>query len=603
MNYIEDFKKSFLCSPPTYLPPPLKDRLDFLSCLREKPHRSVYLVADKETCKKSILKITEKQSSDSAKSEYAILSGLNHEGIPKALHYEEDQQGREYLLRSFMEGDPLSLLLERDALFSQEQVFNIILKVCNILNYLHRQTPPIIYRDISPGNITLTPNGKVSLIDFGISKKMMESSHSPDTRMIGTLPFVSPEQMGYDITDHRTDIFSLGKLMLYLSTGHTETSLPFFSNNPTSLEKIIIKCTRQSKEKRFSSIKQLEKAIKRAQNQPTRQAYQKSLVGILFLVFLIVGFSFILPSKNTTPSHPLFKIDFGEVDENLPVKNPVLIQAAREVLEIPLEVPLTTAMLENVTTLTLALAPHAQNLQANQQNLILSSDVLEELSFFQNLSSLTIKGYSLLDITPLSTLPLKALTLNDSQITNISPLSKMFTLTSLNLSHNPIDNILPLSPLAQLEEVNISFTPVRDISPLEKLNQLTSLNLCATQTTDFSPLASLEQLEKLIISHVQIKDFSFLTGLINLIHLELRSTGFYDLAYINSPLLTVLDVSLNYNYLTNISRLSDFPQLEVLDVSLDYIQDYTPLHTLSNLQILGIHENEETKDLFNLGRL
>ena len=335
MNYVEDFKKIYCCEAPSFLPDNLKKRLSFLSCLSEKEERSVYLVKDQNHLQKCVLKITQKQSSDSAKSEYTILHGLDHEGIPKALHYQEDDLGREYLLRSYMEGDPLNLLLERDGVFEEEQVYDIILKICAILRYLHSQSPPIIYRDIHPANITLTPNKKVSLIDFGISKKIPLNNQSLDTVMIGTLPFISPEQMGYGRTDHRTDIFSLGKLMLYLCTGQTEAG-GLYGKHATTLDKIIRKCTHQAKEKRFSSIKSLENAIKWAQHKPIQAAYQKALALVAALL-LVMGGLWGMHQATRPPQKAVLPAVLapGPVEEGLPITTAELIRAAREALELP----------------------------------------------------------------------------------------------------------------------------------------------------------------------------------------------------------------------------------------------------------------------------
>lgn len=603
MDHSTEFRKVYTCDAPSFLPDDIRERLLFLSCLSEKKSRSVFLVKDKETGDKCILKITDKQSPDSAKSEYEILSGLNHPGIPRCTFFKEDVEGREYILRSYMEGDVLSRLLDRDGAFKEAQIYDIVLKICAILRYLHHQQPPIIYRDINPCNIALTANGKVSLIDFGISKKIQvkEKNKSFNTVIVGTIPFISPEQMGYDSTDHRSDIFALGKLMLYLHTGQTdEMTFPADKKDPR-FAKIIAKCTKQSKEKRFSSIKQLERAILWAQKKPVDYAFIKGAMLASVFVIVCLAFIYFIKDKQANNSFPSqTDVSIGAVDQNLPVRSHELIAAARRALNISDGTVLTENMLANITTIAINAEENSDRaVETGQKKAVLSRDCFTELKYFKNLSQLSIDGFQIMDLTPVGDLDLKSLSITNSSITNITALSKLTSLESLDLSNNPIEDIHVLAGLDNLKTLNLSYTYVRDITPLEKRQSLEEINLCATRTTDFSSLANLTGLSSLKISHVQIKDFSFLEKLNGLTHLELRSTGFGDLSMIKSTKLESLDISLNYNYLTDISGLEQFTGLYELDISLNDVRDYSPLFALSELRTLGIHEDQADRFLLS----
>jgi len=321
MNLTEKFKSRFTCDAPEYLPAALSERLIFLSCLRKENDHSIYLVNEKSSTDKLILKIAEKGAPNNLKREYELLSKIHHSGIPKAHFFDSDDEGREYLLRAFAEGDTLKSLLERDGVFSEHQTLEIALKICEILDHLHKQSPPVIYRDLSPENAVITPNGKISLIDFGISREVV-SGKDFDTVYVGNVAFASPEQFGFTATDRRSDIFAIGKLMIYLATG--ETDLQKYTNKITDggFRKIVAKCTRLSPEKRYPSVANLSGAIKRRLYPPTRMEYIVAAACTLLFVFAGLYFLRTQPAP-LPPEMPVLAEGSEFADE---VKVPVLIE-------------------------------------------------------------------------------------------------------------------------------------------------------------------------------------------------------------------------------------------------------------------------------------
>jgi serine/threonine protein kinase len=118
----------------------------------------------------------------------------------------------------YIDGFTLEELLERNnAPFPERRVLGWARQLCDVLNYLHSQHPPIIFRDMKPGNIMLTRNGRVKLIDFGIARLFQHSS-SHDTQLLGTPGFAPPEQYGKSQTDERSDIYSLAITLYQLMT-------------------------------------------------------------------------------------------------------------------------------------------------------------------------------------------------------------------------------------------------------------------------------------------------------------------------------------------------------------------------------------------------
>ncbi|MEQ8168554.1 MAG: serine/threonine-protein kinase [Candidatus Eremiobacterota bacterium] len=159
-------------------------------------------------------------------SEAKLLSELHHVNLPKVTDYFICNE-RHYLVMDFIEGVDLeSLLAEKYKHgFPLEEAINYGIEICNLLEYLHGQEPPIIYRDLKPSNIMMRKkDDRLFLIDFGIACSLEpELSASPRT-MIGTMGYLSPEQyQGKPVM--ASDLYSLGATLYHLITG--QMPIPF----------------------------------------------------------------------------------------------------------------------------------------------------------------------------------------------------------------------------------------------------------------------------------------------------------------------------------------------------------------------------------------
>jgi serine/threonine protein kinase len=178
-------------------------------------------VAVKKIVSENLNSEEEKFFQDKFKQEAAILSKLHHEGLPFVIDFfsEEDPESKKqvfYLIMTFIEGKDLeALITERDSMpFPVEEAVDIFLQILEILEYLHSQNPPVIYRDMKPSNVMIS-NGKVFLVDFGIAKLLSAGKKGTS---IGTPGYAAPEQYN-GFADERSDIFSLGALMHQLISG------------------------------------------------------------------------------------------------------------------------------------------------------------------------------------------------------------------------------------------------------------------------------------------------------------------------------------------------------------------------------------------------
>ena len=158
--------------------------------------------------------------------EASILARLDHPNLPKVSDY-FSLDGREYLVMDFIEGrdlqEILSEMLRQQKRLSEAQVLLWAAQLLDALEYLHGQDPPVLHRDIKPGNIKITPENRLKLVDFGLVKILQPD----DARTVtvvqgrGTVAYTPLEQYGGDTghTDVRTDIYSVGATLYHLLAG------------------------------------------------------------------------------------------------------------------------------------------------------------------------------------------------------------------------------------------------------------------------------------------------------------------------------------------------------------------------------------------------
>jgi serine/threonine protein kinase len=157
------------------------------------------------------------QAVQNFKAEARMLASLNHPNLPTFSGFFTEGQ-RHFLVMEYIDGMTLDDFLEHNrGPFPERRVLAWARQLCDVLTYLHSQHPPIIFRDMKPGNIMLMRNGRVKLIDFGIARFFRHAS-SQDTQLLGTPGFAPPEQYGKAQTDERSDIYSLAMTLFQLLT-------------------------------------------------------------------------------------------------------------------------------------------------------------------------------------------------------------------------------------------------------------------------------------------------------------------------------------------------------------------------------------------------
>jgi serine/threonine protein kinase len=203
---------------------------------------------------------------ESFSREANLLVQLNHPGIPKIYDFFTESV-RSYLVMEFVDGQDLENVLENtQGMLKEETVLDWAVQVCDVLIYLHGQTPPIIFRDLKPSNIMLRrDSNKIALIDFGIAKAFEAGQKGT---MIGTEGYSPPEQYRGEATP-RGDIYALGATLHHLLTKRDPRLEPPFTFheeparllNPTLSEEanaVIMKALDYDPEKRYQSAQALK---------------------------------------------------------------------------------------------------------------------------------------------------------------------------------------------------------------------------------------------------------------------------------------------------------------------------------------------------------
>ena len=186
------------------------------------------LVAIKEMSKAGVPAAQVEEAEASFEREALLLSKLKHPNLP-SIHEHFTENDRSYLVMDFIAGETLEHYLEQQngKPLPMKQVIAWAEQLCDVLNYLHTRQPPIIFRDLKPGNVMVDEGGHVFLIDFGIAR-LFKPGQSRDTVALGSPGYAAPEQYGKAQSTPQSDLYSLGALLHHLLTGIDPSERPFF---------------------------------------------------------------------------------------------------------------------------------------------------------------------------------------------------------------------------------------------------------------------------------------------------------------------------------------------------------------------------------------
>lgn len=218
-----------------------------------------------------IVAIKEVEGNPDASREGEILSRLSFPAIPRL--YEQFSDGKkQYLVMEYMEGNNLRTFLSEWGPFSDREVLGLALQICDIFVYLHAQSPPVIYRDLKPGNLILNSSGVLSLIDFG-SARLFDPEKKEDTVYLGTRGYAAPEQYGsMGQSDERTDLYAFGMTLYQLWTGNSPPEYSEMRKEPLDLpgkpfSNLILACIQSDPEKRPCSFRKVRRELRELERE------------------------------------------------------------------------------------------------------------------------------------------------------------------------------------------------------------------------------------------------------------------------------------------------------------------------------------------------
>ena len=208
--------------------------------------------------------------------EASLLLELNHQCIPRVRDFFVDG-GRHYLVMDFIEGRTMGTVLEQEAVVTgvngargvtEVRARNWGQQLCSVLSYLHRLSPPIIFRDLKPTNIMVTENDDIKLIDFGIARTFQLQHQATIIMTVG----YAPQEQLIGNPEPRSDLYALGATLYRVLTRHDASNNkptifafpPLRSLRPDvtpAFEQVVMRALAMFPEQRWSSAIEMERVI------------------------------------------------------------------------------------------------------------------------------------------------------------------------------------------------------------------------------------------------------------------------------------------------------------------------------------------------------
>lgn len=206
-----------------------------------------------------------------AEARHAAL--VNHEGIAGVYDFGEEE-GSAYLVMELVPGEALSVILERERMLSSERILDIVAQTASALHAAHEAG--LVHRDIKPGNLLITPDGRVKITDFGIARAADQVPLTATGQVMGTVQYLSPEQASGKTASPSTDIYSLG-VVAYEAlvgrrpfTGESQVAIamahiknpppPLPESIPLAVRNLVLSCLAKKPDHRPASAQHLARA-------------------------------------------------------------------------------------------------------------------------------------------------------------------------------------------------------------------------------------------------------------------------------------------------------------------------------------------------------
>jgi serine/threonine protein kinase/Tol biopolymer transport system component len=237
--------------------------------------------------------------------EAVILANLRHPNLTRVYdHFTIGDEGQ-YLVMDFVEGEDLRYRMERLGTVSEDEAVQIGAAICDALAYLHSRTPPILHRDVKPGNIKITSDGHIFLVDFGLAKVYQGDNQATTTGARAMTPGYSPpEQYGTARTDPRTDIYSLGATLYAAVSGIIPEDALARAMDNAQLTPLRTRTPKVSR--RFAAAIEKAMAVDPSDRFQTAEEFKKALLSAASKTQQATGKYVVTPppAENFLPNNP-----------------------------------------------------------------------------------------------------------------------------------------------------------------------------------------------------------------------------------------------------------------------------------------------------------
>jgi serine/threonine protein kinase len=319
----------------------LNNRYRVVEILGQGGMGSVYRAVDENLGVEVALKenlFTTDEYARQFRREAVILATLRHPNLTRVTdHFVIEGQGQ-YLVMDYIEGEDLRQRMDRVGVLNEEEVVIIGAAICDALAYLHTRTPPIVHRDIKPGNVKITPNGQIYLVDFGLAKIIQTGQATTTGARAMTPGYSPPEQYGTARTDSRSDLFSLGATLYAALTGAIPEDALARAMDQAELTTLRKRNSRISR--RLASVIERSLAVRPDDRFQTADEFKQALLSVRgittkrkmgdFTVAPPPGGNGLPSYANEPPSSPL-PADFVPVPRN---RSPLPLQSSTPVIDM-----------------------------------------------------------------------------------------------------------------------------------------------------------------------------------------------------------------------------------------------------------------------------
>ena len=273
-----------------YIGKVIDNRYEVLSLIGVGGMSNVYKAVDRQTGAEVAIKFLKEEFFENEelvrrfKNESKAISLLSHECIIKVIDF-NITDSEKYIVVEYINGVTLKEFIDNRGKLTWEETLVFANIILGALGHAHENG--VVHRDLKPQNIMLTKEGQLKIMDFGIARLATANHRTVTDKAIGSVHYISPEQVRGQSTDNRSDIYSIGIMMYEMLTGklpfHSETAVSvalqqlsdsaqpvseLVDNLPVAMEQIVMKAIEKDPDKRYQSAAEMRKDLQKLREYP-----------------------------------------------------------------------------------------------------------------------------------------------------------------------------------------------------------------------------------------------------------------------------------------------------------------------------------------------